>query len=150
MIPIILIEAWYVRHRLSLSTTCALKTTTVSNLVSTLVGVPLTWVILVSVQMLLGGGGAFGLETTWDKLLSVTLQSAWLIPYQSDMHWMIPAAGMFLLLPFFLASWWSESLVSRMMLKSTPINVLKTTVRNANLITYSLLALWPICYGLLN
>ena len=150
LIPIILIEAFYLRRRLSLSTASALKTTTLSNLVSTLVGVPLTWLILVSVQMLLGGGGAFGLDTVWDKLLSVTLQSGWLIPYQSDMHWMIPAAGLFLLLPFFLASWWSEYLVSRWLLKTTPCNELKTSVRNANLITYTLLALWPIGYGLLN
>jgi hypothetical protein len=150
LIPIILIEAFYLRRRLSLSTASALKTTTLANLVSTLVGVPLTWLILVSVQMLLGGGGAFGLDTVWDKLLSVTLQSGWLIPYQSEMHWMIPAAGLFLLLPFFLASWWSEYLVSRWLLKTAPCNELKTSVRNANLITYTLLALWPIGYGLLN
>jgi hypothetical protein len=151
LIPIILIEAWYLHHRLSLSTTTVLKVTTLSNLLSTLVGVPLTWLLLVVVQMLLGGGGAFGLETTWDKLLSVTFQSAWLIPYAADLNWMIPLAGLFLLVPCFLVSWWSELWLTRRLLKtSAQYHELKTVVRNANLITYGLLALWPLAYGLLN
>ena len=144
IIPIILIEALFLRKRLNIKTSSAVKTTSVSNLVSTVVGVPLTWLLLVLIQMLAGGGGAFGLDTLQGKILSVTLQSAWLIPYESDLYWMIPAAGLFLLIPFFFVSWWFEYLVSKKMLENLAPKSVKVEVRNANIITYALLAFWPI------
>lgn len=150
IIPIILIEAIYLGKKLQLNFSSAAKTTTISNLVSTLVGVPLTWLILVIVQMLAGGGGAFGLDTTLGKVLSVTLQAPWLIPYESDLHWMIPVAGLVLLIPFFFASWWSEYLVSKKILKDQPAKSVKIEVRNANILTYTLLAFWPIGFWVLN
>jgi hypothetical protein len=101
IIPIIIIEAIFLSKKLELPISGAFKTTIISNLVSTIVGIPLTWLLLVLIQVLAGGGGAFGLDTTLGKVLSVTLQAAWLIPYESDLHWMIPVAGLILLFPFF-------------------------------------------------
>ena len=150
IIPIVIIEAIYLGKTLELASESAIKTATISNLVSTLVGVPLTWFLLVLIQMLAGGGGAFGLDTTLGKVLSVTLQAAWLIPYESDLHWMIPVAGLVLLIPFFFVSWWSEYLVSRKILNNYPAQRVKSEVRNANILTYALLALWPLAYWVLN
>jgi glycopeptide antibiotics resistance protein len=150
LLPIIVIEAVYLGRRLELSTADAVKTSTIANLVSTLVGIPLTWFLLVLVQMFAGGGGAYGINTTAGKILAVTLQAAWLIPYESDMSWMIPVAGLVLLIPFFFASWWSEYLVSRKILHKLPAQTLKREVRNANILTYALLACWPIGFWLLN
>ncbi len=140
IIPIILIEGIYLSKTLELSAFRALRTTTFSNLASTLVGIPLTWLLLVLIQMFAGGGGAFGLDTTLGKVLSVTLQAAWLIPYESELHWMIPIAGLVLLVPFYFVSWWSKYLVSRMILKDHTAQRIKAEVRNANIITYTLLA----------
>lgn len=150
IIPIIIIEAMFLSKKLELTTSSAFKTTTISNLVSTIVGIPLTWLLLVLIQMMAGGGGAFGLDTTLGKVLSVTLQAAWLIPYESDLHWMIPVAGLVLLVPFFFVSWWSEYFVSRKMLQEQPAQRVKIAVRNANIITYALLAFWPIGFWVLN
>lgn len=150
IIPIIIIEAIFLRKKLELAVPRAFKVTTISNLVSTLVGIPLTWLLLVLIQMLAGGGGAFGIDTTLGKVLSVTLQAAWLIPYESDLHWMIPVAGLVLLVPFFFASWWSEYFVSKKMLKEPSAQRVKIAVRNANIITYALLAFWPIGFWILN
>ncbi len=150
IIPIIIIEAMFLSKKLELTTSSAFKTTTISNLVSTIVGIPLTWLLLVLIQMLAGGGGAFGLDTTLGKVLSVTLQAAWLIPYESDLHWMIPVAGLVLLIPFFFASWWLEYIVSKKILKEHPARRVKIAVRNANIITYALLAFWPIGFWVLN
>ena len=150
IIPIIIIEAKYLSKKLELASPSAFKTTAISNLVSTIVGIPLTWLLLVLIQMLAGGGGAFGLDTTLGKVLSVTLQAAWLIPYESDLHWMIPVAGLVLLVPFFFASWWSEYFVSKKMLKDHSTQKIKRAVRNANLVTYTLLAFWPIGFWVLN
>ncbi|WP_316368816.1 hypothetical protein [Candidatus Thiodiazotropha sp. CDECU1] len=150
IIPIILIEAMYLSRKLGLKTASAVKTTTISNLVSTLAGVPLTWLLLVLVQMVAGGGGAFGLDTMLGKVLSVTFQAAWLIPYESELYWMIPVAGLVLLVPFFFVSWWSEYLVTKKILHDHPAQTVKVVVRNANIITYTLLVLWPIGFWVIN
>ena len=150
IIPIIIIEAIYLSKKLELAAPSAFKTTSISNLVSTIVGIPLTWLLLVLIQMLAGGGGAFGLDTTLGKVLSVTFQAAWLIPYESDLYWMIPVAGLVLLVPFFFVSWWSEYFVSKKMLKEHSSQKVKIAVRNANIITYALLTLWPIGFWVLN
>jgi len=144
LIPIIIIEAIYLCKKLDLPAKVAGKTVTVSNIVSTVVGVPLTWFILVLIQMVTGGGGAYGLNTVFTKVLAVTWQAPWLIPYESNLNWMIPVAGLVLLIPFFFASWWSEYFVTKKMHKDINAALLKMCVRNANLTTYGLLSLWPI------
>jgi hypothetical protein len=150
IIPIILIESIYLSKKLEIKASRAAKTATISNLISTIIGIPLTWLLLVLIQMLAGGGGSFGLDTTLGKVLSVTLQAAWLIPYESDLHWMIPVAGLVLLVPFFFVSWWSEYFVSKKILKKNSAQKVKLEVRNANIITYALLALWPMGYWILS
>ncbi len=140
----------YLSRKLGLKAASAVKTTTISNLVSTLAGVPLTWLLLVLVQMVAGGGGAFGLDTMLGKVLSVTFQAAWLIPYESELYWMIPVAGLVLLVPFFFVSWWSEYLVTKKILQDHPAQTVKVVVRNANIITYTLLVLWPIGFWVIN
>ncbi len=150
IIPIIIIEAIFFSKKIKIGMLRSFKVTAISNLVSTVVGIPLTWLLLVLIEMLFGGGRAFGLESTLDKVLSVTLQAAWLIPYESDLHWMIPVAGANLLIPFFFASWWSEYLVLKKILKEYSAQRIKIAVRNANMITYALLAFWPIGFWIVN
>jgi hypothetical protein len=75
-----------------------------SNLWSTLVGIPLMWLPLVIAQLSIGGGRAWGMETSQQRVDAVTLQAAWLIPYSEHLAWMIPAASIVLLLPFYLGS----------------------------------------------
>jgi hypothetical protein len=84
------------------------------------------------------------------KVLAVTWQAPWLIPYEEDLNWMIPVAGLVLLIPFFFASWWSEYFVSKKLNETLPPTVLRIKVRNANLITYSLLAAWPLGFWVLS
>lgn len=144
IVPIIIIETLYISKFLQLPKKTAAKTVTISNIVSTIVGIPLTWVVLVLIQMTTGGGSSYGLDSTLDKVLAVTWQAPWLIPYESDLNWMIPIAGLVLLVPFFYASWWSEYFVTKQIHKDIGVVLIKKYVCNANLITYSLLSLWPI------
>jgi len=150
LVPIIVIEAIYIGKRLGIPLTKSSKTALVSNLVSTAVGIPLTWLLLTAVQLLFGGDGAFGIDTLRGKILSVTLQAPWLIPYESDLHWMIPVAGIFLLIPFFFVSWFCEYRVSVQMLSNHNPPRVKSVVRNANVITYVLLVLWPLGFMMSN
>lgn len=144
IIPIVIIESVYLAKALHISGRVAGKTATISNLVSTLVGIPLTWILLVVVQLLTGGDKAYGLNSTLDKILAVTWQAPWLIPYESDLHWMVPVAGLVLLIPFFFVSWWSEYLVSKRLIEAHKGATMKRAIRNANLITYGLLTVWPL------
>ena len=146
IVPIIILESFYIANKLQLSRKVVYKTVTVSNLVSTIVGIPAAWILLVSIQLITGGGSAYGIDTTIEKILAVTWQAPWLIPYEHSLNWMIPVAGTVLLVPLFFISWWFEYLVSKSMLKEVEPNRIKLLVRNANLITYSLMMLWPIIY----
>ena len=144
LVPIIIIEAIYLEKKLQLPGITAAKTTTISNLVSTIIGIPLTWLLLVIIQMVTGGGSAYGINTMFTKLLAVTWQAPWLAPYEPELNWMVPVAGLVLLIPFFFASWWSEYFVTKKIHKDIEESTVKRHVRNANIITYSLLSLWPI------
>ncbi len=144
LLPIIIVEVLYLSKTLNLSMGHSAKTVTISNFASTIVGVPLTWFLLVLIQMVTGGGSAYGVDTTLGKILAVTWQAPWLIPYEEELAWMIPIAGVVLLIPFFFASWWSEYFVTKHLLPECSPENIRIKVRNANLITYSLLTLWPI------
>lgn len=117
-IPIVLIEAFPLRKQLNLSFKHALLTTTVSNIVSTLFGVPLVWLILVTIQMLTPGGtGTYPELSTFSRyVMGVTLQAPWLIPYESQFYWMVPTAVMVLLIPMFFMSYFCEYIISLMLL----------------------------------
>lgn len=84
----------------------------IANFVSTLVGIPATWLCFFIIEILFPGGcGTFpSLDgTIWPYVLGVTIQAPWLIPYESQFYWMIPTAAMVLLIPMFYASYRIES-----------------------------------------
>ncbi len=148
--PIILVEGFYLSRRLAINLARTAKTVILSNLASTVLGIPLTWLVLVSAQMATGGDRAYGLDTVVGKILAVTWQAPWLIPYEQDLAWMIPVAGIVLLIPFFFASWWIEYFVAKKILNEVSFALLRTAVRNANLISYCLLATWPLALLIFN
>jgi len=139
LIPIILTEAMVLKDRLGIDFKRCCKVAAIANAISTLAGIPLTWLILVLIQMLTGGGGANGLSTPLQKFLAVTWQAPWLIPYESALYWMVPAASMFLCVPFFFASWMIEYLIARNSLNEFAAPQIKTVFFWANLLTYSVL-----------
>ncbi len=117
-VPVVLIEALVAHRMLALRAGRSLGLATLANAASTLVGVPLTWLILVVPEVLLDGGGKAHGVTTWSgKFVSAILQAAWLVPYEEDFYWMLPAACIALCIPFFFASVLIESLVGRLVVR---------------------------------
>jgi hypothetical protein len=111
LIPIILLEAKVGTGVLQIGYGQAVQIAGFGNLVSTLIGIPITWLLLLIIQSIVpGGSGAYGLKTLRTRVLSVTVQSPWLIPYASESYWMVPAAVLCLCVPFFLMSVWTEYL----------------------------------------
>lgn len=141
LIPVIAVETAVLVRALRIPLKRCIAVTTAANLASTLIGMPLTWIALVFIQLISGGGAGFGLSTPLQRFLAVTWQAPWLIPYDSEMYWMVPVATLVLMIPFFFMSWWSEYLVARWILKDADRTALRRAIRNANLLSYALLAL---------
>src|SRR5690606_20307608 len=99
LLPVAAIEAVVYLRRLSIPGRQAWWGALRANLWSTFAGVPLAWLAQTVAQFALGGATGWGLETPLDRIAAVTVQSAWLVPYESDLSWMVPAAALFLLLP---------------------------------------------------
>ncbi|MBI3353090.1 MAG: hypothetical protein HY036_10995 [Nitrospirae bacterium] len=133
LIPIIIIESIVMSRYLSLATGRSLKAASIGNIVSTVIGIPLTWLLLVILQLLTGGGSAYGLNGPFKKFLAITWQAPWLIPYESELYWMIPAATLILLVPFFFASWLIEYKVEKRLLSDIAADRVNRAVRDANL-----------------
>lgn len=154
LVPIIAIEAVVVGRLLGSNAVLRVKSVAIANAVSTVVGLPLAWVALVALQLVSGGGSAYGLTTPTQKLLAVTWQAPWLIPYESDLYWMLPAASLVLLIPFFFTSYFVEApIVTRLEPEYLRAHV-RTAVFRANLFSYLLLAaftliwlLWSVQHG---
>jgi hypothetical protein len=142
LIPIILIEATVAVTFLHMNVLQAAQMAGVANLASTLVGIPVTWAVLLILEMNIGkGGGAYGIDTFRGRMLSITLQSAWLVPYRNA-DWMIPAAELFLCVPFVLMSVWTEYLSADVMLHgSIPASLILTWSWFANTLSYAMIAL---------
>ncbi len=113
----------------------------VANLASTIVGIPVTWVLLVVCQMLVGGGYAYGLDTDQSRMLAVTLQSPWLIAPVSDLPWMIPTAAAVLCVPFFFMSVFVEELSARRFVEKKSHLLLRRWSWIANSLTYGCIVL---------
>jgi hypothetical protein len=144
LLPIIAIEALLAIPNLKLPYRKLLKCFFIANLVSTFVGIPVAWFLLVVLQIVTGGGSAYGLASPATRLLAVTWQAPWLIPYESDLNWMIPAATLVLFVPFFFASWWVEYLVVKRVLSCEDGRLVRRVVRNVNFLSYSGLAIYVV------
>lgn len=144
LIPVVGIESYVLKHALGLTISRPIKTSAITNSVSTIIGIPLTWLLLVVAQMVTGGGRAYGIDTVFQKFLSVTWQAPWLIPYESQLYWMIPAATLVLLIPFFFVSWFIEHQVAKRILMEISSVRVNRSIFRANLISYTLLALFVL------
>lgn len=139
LVPIIVLEAIVIRRMLGISLKDAAKVSAVINMVSTVIGIPITWFILVSIEIVTAGGKAYGLETPFKKFLAVSLQAPWLIPYDKDLNWMVPAAFSWLLIFFFFMSVKLEGYIAKRMLKDLETQLINRAVLVANLWSYAVL-----------
>ena len=153
LLPIILLEALVATRILELPFRKLLKCFSIANLVSTLVGIPVTWVLLVVLEILTGIsvnfvltglGGAEVWESPAALVFGFILQAPWLAPSEFDLNLMIPAATLVLLIPFFFASWWVEYAVVRRYLPDVDRSLVRRSVRNVNFLSYSGLALYVV------
>lgn len=146
LVPIILIEGAVLRAREGGSFWRGTLHSGIANTASTIVGVPLTWIVLLVIQL--------GVDPRlpeapgiWDAFRWM----AWMSPGEGDPPWLIPAAALMLQAPFVLASCLIEWLVLAAFRRDVKRGRLLVTAALGNAATYALLALfwaWWILFPL--
>src|SRR5574337_161729 len=103
LVPIIAIEGLLCRRWLGLSTWQAIKSNAISNLASTIIGIPVAWAVMFAVEL---GVSSLAIKlptvqkwnTPLAKVISILLSAAWLGPPGENDVWVIPAATLVLLI----------------------------------------------------
>jgi hypothetical protein len=146
LIPVIVVEALLIRRWVSLSYREAFAGIAKANFLSTAVGIPLAWGIMLAIEFAVLWPVAMAADR-WDwKLDSPALQVfgflvsiAWLGPMEGHLLRLIPIAAALLLIPCFYVSVWLER---RACLRSWPFadpSVVRRGVYLTNLASYALL-----------
>lgn len=141
LLPVACIEAAVIRGKVMRPVIIAYRDVGLSNVCTTVVGVPIAWALTLLIELLTAGDAAHGIETPTQKLVAVTLQAAWLIPYERHLHWMIPAAATVLLVPSCVVSVFMERWILCRLWPDVERAALCRAVLVANLWSYVLLLL---------
>src|SRR4051812_33899682 len=78
LLPIIIGEAYFISRRLSIDNLKTLPPVAFANFISTLIGIPVTWLILAVLEMVTGGGARLDLGPVWEKIFAMTWQAPWI------------------------------------------------------------------------
>lgn len=150
LIPIIAIEAFYIQRRTHYPMAKTLWRSALANAVSTVLGLPMTWLALVAIEMFVGETLS---RLDWEKsvigkVIGFIIYSPWVMP-QPGALWVIPLAVLVLLVPFYFVSVWIERAVFQHMIPydesgshtGTEVgeSTIRAAVRDANLLSYGIL-----------
>lgn len=98
---VIFIESYLIRHWYGLDWLDAVRIATMANVLSTVLGFPLMWIVLLLAQgTLLAFLQPHG-SGIWSTIHSVTIKAAWVDPGPNQAYWMVPTACLVLLVPAF-------------------------------------------------
>jgi uncharacterized protein (TIGR03067 family) len=112
----------------------------VANAVSTFIGIPLTWLAMVAVQTMLPDVSLNEVDTPWNTFTYVVLHAAWLTPSEKDLVWLVPAATLILLVPYFLISVYCERRLLNLQFSDVDRGRVARASWLANGVTYGALA----------
>jgi len=135
-VPVVLVEAWIARRVLETPWPRSLRVATLANAVSTIVGIPITWVMLTVAEFVtfdvIGGRNVPG-------LMGTVLSAPWLGPSGFGEYWRVPLAAALLCVPFALASVAIEGVIAGWTLAELPRARVRRWAWVANAGTYGLL-----------
>lgn len=146
LVPVIVLEALLIRRWVRLSYREAFTGISKANLLSTVVGVPLSWGIMLAIEFTVLVPAAMAAERWHWKLDAPVLQVfgfllsiAWLAPIGRHLKWLIPAAAALLLVPSFFVSIWLERRACLRAWPNVDPEVVRRGVDLANLASYAFL-----------
>lgn len=146
LMPIIAIEAFLAIKILAVSWKQAFKISSLANLLSTLIGIPVTWGLLFALEF----GAIFSVGYVSDLLkynpddslmaaVFFPFYAAWLPPTENK--WVVYAAFLVLLIPFYFMSVAIEVRLAKRFLKTETIVSIRRWGRIANAATYLMMAI---------
>lgn len=138
LVPIVVFEAAVGIWRFGVPAKRALLAQLAANCLSTLVGLPVAWVVLASVEAAFFDT-ALGLGSPLRRIYAVTVQAPWLIPYEGDVGWMVPTAAVVLSVPFYCLSVVCEYFVVARFFPTLTKATVRSWMLVANAISYVLL-----------
>jgi hypothetical protein len=155
LIPVILLEGFLLRVWIPTSIVQALKASAISNIASTIAGVPLATLLAYAGAMAVSPWSRKLLEQEhWQSPLGdvvmAIVNSVYISAYVVEAHWLLPAALMIILVPAYLISWWIEYVIVRTLILKNPNHssspeklpsavAISRAVRRANFVSYALL-----------
>jgi hypothetical protein len=146
LLPIVAIEsliAWPIlNQRLPHVVLAILK----GNAVSAFIGIPLAWIGMLIVNIATTGGTVHEFRTPMAAFKSIVLQASWLIPYEDQLRWLIPAATLVLLVPYFFVSVFVERFWLRRRFNECEIGRVALAAWAANFVTYAGLATYTVIW----
>jgi hypothetical protein len=148
LVPIIFIESGYGtwRYKFSFGRTLAAQAT--ANCLSTLIGIPITWLALVLVEFVVLDQGARFVPKPVLWVATPVLGAAWLAPV-ADPGWLVVATAVVILtVVFYLMSVATEGFVIARFFRDIPRNTIRSWMLRANAISYALLLL--LIFGVLS
>jgi Ankyrin repeats (3 copies) len=138
LLPVIAIEWAYGVKRLKLPVRRALVAQAAANCVSTLIGLPLTWIVLALVELFVLER-VHGVAPVVAQSLAMVFGAAWLLPGAERTSWMIPWAVAVLTAIFYVMSVLSEHVVIARFFSDLPRRAIWRWMIRANALSYILL-----------
>ena len=153
LIPIILIESFVLRHYIKFNFKKIVFPVGIANAATVIIGYPLSWGLLLVIELITTGGGCGpGFDTIGKSILTVLLESAWLCPWEDQLYWTLPIAIIIgLVVAFFISVYVEYFIIKRFFKKEK--QKMKKAVWVANIISYTILILFSLIYlivGLIN
>jgi hypothetical protein len=162
LLPIIAAEAFFVIRHTSLQKGKVLWATALGNVISTIVGVPLTWgaLCLCEIAVWMGLARYTRFWGSWNspisQIIGTVLSAPWIAPVGKSGSWAVPLAALVLLVPFFFVSVWVEQRVMEHYLPVTTAEIaqshevneknLRRAVLGANLLSYGFMFSFAVAW----
>jgi hypothetical protein len=150
LLPIIAVEASYSRSRLGLSGAQAFRAIGAANLVSTVIGFPIATVVAAAIQSRMQVR-LFGTRQANFEQLSSGDGSQLALAMGQYPRWILICAAVLMFAICFAISWWIEAAyvkwwIARQNPTAPAVNLATSrVVRNANLLSYAILAVISLC-----
>ncbi len=148
LLPVILFEGFLAKNILNTGWKTSYKVTAIANIVSTFVGIPIMWVLLVFIEILASlGASKIGLEGFIFNLFMFVIMSPWL--YTLSNAWHLYAAFVILAIPFCIVSILVENAIGRKILKEIDRDKVYHWARTSNIYSYFAIIVFSILYPLI-
>jgi len=151
LIPIILIEAVIISKFLKIGFKKTVVPSGIANIATTILGFPLSWGLLLCLELLTTGGGCGpGFANLGKSVITVIVESAWICPWEDQLFWLIPVAAIICFIVAFFVSVFFEYLILKRIFKNFDKLLVKKTVWIVNLTSYALLIILSLVYLFFN